>query len=80
MSWLTWCLNSAWMGQSAGELAAFHRATRRVQQTQATVLAEIVARNRVAAIKALLRDSSTNPGNLSSAGSTLKEVRLQFAD
>ena len=41
---------------------------------------EIVARNRVAAIKALLRDSSTNPGNLSSAGSTLKEVRLQFAD
>lgn len=41
---------------------------------------EIVARNRVAAVKALLRDTSPNPGNHSSAGPTLKDVTLPLAE
>jgi hypothetical protein len=41
---------------------------------------EIVARNRVAAVKALFRDNSTNPGNHSSAGTTPKGVGLPLAE
>ena len=39
-------LNTAWMWKCRGELQAFRRATSAVAETQATVLAEIVSRNR----------------------------------
>jgi hypothetical protein len=45
MSLARW-LNAAWMLKCAGEARVFHRATFRVAETQADVLAEIVRRNR----------------------------------
>jgi GH3 auxin-responsive promoter len=45
MTWAAW-LNTAWMLKCVPEARAFQRATRRVRQTQAALLAAILRRNR----------------------------------